>query len=94
MEKRKKGQDRVSCEVCGNSRKQCFEVRLGDERHVFDSFECAMRALSPKCTHCGCQLIGQGVQVEQVLYCSYSCANADHIQDDEDSIILNERADF
>jgi hypothetical protein len=53
-----------------------------------------MRALSPKCTHCGCQLSDQGVQVEQVLYCSYACANADHIRDYEDSIILNERADF
>ncbi len=94
MTKSKRAQGRMSCEVCGNDRKQCFEVRVGEESHIFDSFECAMRALSPKCRYCGCQLTGRGVQIEDVLYCSYTCANADHIRDYDDSIILNERADF
>ncbi len=30
------------CETCGNDYDKAFEVVQGDERHVFDSFECAI----------------------------------------------------
>ena len=45
-----------TCEVCGNQYDKAFEVTLaGGERHVFDSFECAIHAVAPKCSHCGCR---------------------------------------
>lgn len=94
MSKQKKAQGIVRCEVCGNDRNQCFEVWLGSERHIFDSFECAMHALSPKCAYCNCQLSGQGLQVGNVLYCSSWCANAALVRDYESRIILNEQVDF
>ncbi len=67
-------QGNVSCEVCGNNQGQFFEVHLGGERHVFDSFECAMRAFSPRCHQCGCELLGHGIVLGDALYCSYECA--------------------
>lgn len=67
-------QGRSSCEVCGKTRERCFEVHLGGERHVFDSFECAVRGLMPVCDRCGSVLLGPGIQIESSLYCSYSCA--------------------
>ena len=64
-----------SCEVCGNNQDHCFEVHLGGERHVFDSFECAIRGLLPKCDLCGGLILGPGIQIENTQVCSYMCAS-------------------
>jgi hypothetical protein len=54
----------ATCEVCGNEYDKSFELRRGDETHVFDSFECAIHALAPVCEHCGCRVIGHGVETD------------------------------
>lgn len=90
----RKVQGNAGCEVCGNNNGQCFEVRLGGERHVFDSFECAMRALTPRCGYCGCQLIGHGIVVGNTIYCSHQCANDDTASERQARIALRERAKF
>ncbi len=87
-------QGNISCEVCGNNQGQCFEVRLGGEKHVFDSFECAIRALTPHCGYCGCQLTGHGIVLGNTIYCSYQCANDDSVREHEQHILLRERANF
>lgn len=84
--------ENVSCEVCGNNDKECFEVYLGRERHVFDSFECAMNAMLPKCSQCNCQIIGQGVQLGEVIFCSYECANNWHVRDFEKYVIMQQQS--
>ena len=68
-------QDNVNCEVCGSNQGQCFEIHLGGERHVFDSFECAMRAFAPRCGHCGGKLLEHDIVVGDTLYCSTECAH-------------------
>jgi len=71
-----KGNSRVrACELCGNEYDKCFEVRIDGETHVFDSFECAIHALAPKCAHCGCQIIGHGMEVNGVFFCCAHCAS-------------------
>ncbi|MDN2566107.1 hypothetical protein N1F89_07725 [Aquibium sp. A9E412] len=62
------------CEVCGNSYDKAFEVTMAGETHVFDSFECAIHALAPRCAHCGCRVIGHGVEVDGTVYCCAHCA--------------------
>lgn len=62
------------CEVCGNEYDKSFEVVMDGQSHVFDSFECAIHALAPTCAHCGCQVIGHGVQAEDAIYCCAHCA--------------------
>ena len=62
------------CEVCGNDYDKSFEVLTARGRHVFDSFECAVHALAPECEHCGCRVIGHGVEAEGHVYCCASCA--------------------
>ena len=37
------------CEVCENDYDKAFEIVVGGERHIFDSFECAIHALAPVC---------------------------------------------
>ena len=66
------------CEVCGNEYDKAFEIVMAsngqDQRHVFDSFECAIHALAPQCAHCGCRIIGHGVEAQGVVYCCAACA--------------------
>jgi len=50
------------CETCGNDYERAFQVVMDGQSHTFDSFECAIHALAPKCAHCGCSVIGHGVQ--------------------------------
>ena len=64
------------CEVCGNDYEKAFEVTVYGEtgKHIFDSFECAIHALAPKCNHCDCRVIGHGVAIEGEIYCCAHCA--------------------
>lgn len=71
-----KGKDSIAtCEVCGNRYDKAFEVRMNGKTHVFDSFECAIHALAPTCAHCGCRIIGHGVEAGGVFYCCAHCAD-------------------
>ena len=63
-----------TCEKCGNEYDKCFEVVIQERRHVFDSFECAIQALAPTCSHCGCKILGHGVEVDETMYCCAHCA--------------------
>ena len=65
------------CEVCGNDYDKAFEITLGGNSHTFDSFECAIHALAPACVHCGCRIIGHGVQAGEAIYCCAHCAAAE-----------------
>jgi 3-hydroxyisobutyrate dehydrogenase-like beta-hydroxyacid dehydrogenase len=64
------------CEVCGNDYDKTFEILLGGRSHIFDSFECAIAALAPRCTHCGCRVIGHGMEKDDQIYCCAHCASA------------------
>ncbi len=62
------------CEVCGNEYDKAFEVILAGQSHTFDSFECAVHALAPRCAHCGCTVVGHGVEADGAMYCCAHCA--------------------
>jgi hypothetical protein len=64
----------AKCEVCGNDYPGAFEVVASGEKHVFDSFECAIHALAPQCSHCGCRIVGHGLEASGKFYCCASCA--------------------
>lgn len=62
------------CEVCGNDYDKAFRVTLGEQVHTFDSFECAVHLLAPPCEHCGCRILGHGVEASGRMYCCAHCA--------------------
>jgi hypothetical protein len=64
----------ATCEVCGNEYDKAFQVVRGDETHTFDSFECAIHAMAPTCGHCGCRVIGHGVEAAGSIFCCAHCA--------------------
>ncbi|WP_064058845.1 hypothetical protein [Prescottella equi] len=61
-------------ETCGNDYDKTFTVVMGDRRGVFDSFECAAHAMAPVCAHCGCRILGHGVEDESRIFCCANCA--------------------
>ncbi len=62
------------CDVCGNDYDKAFEVRAGGRTHTFDSFECAIHKLAPQCDHCGCRIIGHGIEADGRMFCCANCA--------------------
>jgi hypothetical protein len=74
------------CEVCGNDYDKAFEVTMAGESHVFDSFECAIHALAPRCAHCGCSVIGHGVEAAGVMYCCAHCAKVSGVSGIDDRV--------
>ena len=64
----------AQCEVCGNDYCLSFEVVTAGARHTFDSFECAIHKLAPVCDHCGCRIIGHGIEAHNQFFCCANCA--------------------
>src|SRR5207249_1944239 len=60
------------CETCGNEYDKSFQVLMDGQTHTFDSFECAIHMLAPSCAHCGCKILGHGVEGKGQFFC---CAN-------------------
>jgi hypothetical protein len=64
------------CEVCGNEYDKSFEIVVQGTTHVFDSFECAIHGVAPRCAHCGCAIIGHGVEADGRIFCCANCATS------------------
>ena len=65
----------AKCDVCGNDYDKAFTVTMAGKTYTFDSFECAIHALAPECAHCGCTVIGHGVEEDGTVYCCANCAS-------------------
>ena len=50
------------CDVCGNDYDKAFKITQAGKTLTFDSFECAIQAMAPRCAHCQCHVIGHGVE--------------------------------
>jgi hypothetical protein len=62
------------CDVCGNDYARTFTITMGEQTGTFDSFECAIHLMAPACGHCGCRVLGHGVETDEGLYCCDNCA--------------------
>ena len=61
--------------VPGLHNDKAFEVTLaGGQARTFDGFECAVHALAPSCQHCGCRILGHGVETDGRMFCCAHCA--------------------
>ena len=65
----------ATCDMCGNEYDKTMTIEVaGGGRGTFDSFECAIHALAPTCAHCGCRVIGHGVEAGGTIFCCAHCA--------------------
>ncbi|MEK6272738.1 MAG: hypothetical protein AABM42_08845 [Actinomycetota bacterium] len=64
----------ATCDVCGNEYDKAFQIMRDGETWTFDSFECAIHAIAPTCEHCGCRVIGHGLEANGKIFCCAHCA--------------------
>lgn len=76
----------AQCEVCGNDYDKSFEVNMDGGSHVFDSFECAIHALAPRCAHCECKIVGHGIEHSGTYFCCAHCAHAEGVSGAHDRV--------
>ncbi len=62
------------CSVCGNEYDKMLEITHSGKKNYYDSFECAIHHLAPRCLHCGIPVIGHGVEVDEAIFCSAHCS--------------------
>lgn len=67
------------CQNCGNEYSRTFQILMDGEKYIFDSFECAINALAPRCHHCETRVIGHGVELRDRIYCCARCAQSDGV---------------
>jgi hypothetical protein len=65
----------ATCQTCGNDYDKAFVVTTYDGvSATFDSIECAAEGIAPSCAHCGCRILGHGVESDSQMFCCASCA--------------------
>lgn len=63
-----------TCEQCGNNYDKTFDVTMGGATHTFDSFECAIAKMAPRCSTCSTPIIGHGLEADGTFFCCDHCA--------------------
>jgi Rieske Fe-S protein len=74
------------CETCGNDYDKAFTITIGGRSRVFDSFECAIHAMAPTCAHCGCRIVGHGVESDGTFFCCAHCASQEGVRGVDDRV--------
>ena len=64
----------MRCDCCGNDYDKAFQVTMAGKTSTFDSFECAIHVLAPKCKTCGMRIIGHGLEKAGAMFCCDHCA--------------------
>lgn len=80
------------CDHCGNDYDKAFTVTMAGRTHTFDSFECAIHMLAPKCDHCECRILGHGIESDGHYYCCAHCAKASGVAGVRDRVDLGAAA--
>jgi len=71
----------ATCDLCGNDYDKTFQIRKDGQEWTFDSFECAIQQLAPTCAHCGCRIVGHGLEKSGKFYCCAHCAHASGVKE-------------
>ncbi len=62
------------CDACGNHYDKSFDVTIQGKTYTFDSFECAIHSVAPRCEHCAVPIIGHGLEKSGRMFCCDHCA--------------------
>lgn len=66
------------CENCGQKHDNPLLIIKNGKEHTFDSFECAISFIAPRCFHCNQIILGKETQHEGESYCSVACSREVH----------------
>lgn len=66
------------CVNCGDNIEKDYILFINGAEFTFDSFECAINFIAPRCTNCNTIIIGRGVNVGGDIYCSPGCSHSEN----------------
>lgn len=66
------------CENCGLTHDKAFVIFKEGREHTFDSFECAINFVAPRCFHCNTIILGRQIDQDGEIFCSAHCSKAIH----------------
>jgi hypothetical protein len=69
----------AKCDACGNEYDKAFTLTKDGKTYTFDSFECAIDAVAPRCGHCGISIVGHGVEKNGKIFCCAHCAEQEDV---------------
>jgi hypothetical protein len=67
-------EDGTRCENCGSNIEKDYILFINGAEFVFDSFECAVNFVAPRCAHCNTVIMGKGIQSGEQVFCSTNCS--------------------
>lgn len=70
--------DETRCINCGFNIEKDYILYVNGTEFTFDSFECAVNFVAPRCASCNTVIMGKGVQTHGSVYCSSTCSMSDH----------------
>jgi hypothetical protein len=77
----------ATCDSCGNEYDKPLEITKDGESYTFDSFECAIHKLAPRCDHCGVTIIGHGLEAgDGRFFCCAHCAKQAGVEELADRV--------
>lgn len=68
------------CLNCGENIEKDYILFINGTEYTFDSFECAVNFMAPRCINCDSVIIGQGVHKEGEIFCTDHCASAENFR--------------
>jgi len=69
--------DDTRCLNCGENIEKDYILFINGTEYTFDSFECAVNFMAPRCTNCNSVIMGQGVHREGEIFCTKDCASSE-----------------
>ncbi len=69
----------LACDQCGNVYDKSFQILAHGRTYTFDSFECAIALVAPRCSHCQVPIIGHGLESEGRMFCCDHCAEKEGV---------------
>ena len=71
----------ATCDMCGNDYDKAMTITKEGQTQTFDSFECAIHAMAPRCQHCGCTILGHGMEGGNgTMFCCAHCARESGVE--------------
>jgi hypothetical protein len=61
------------CMNCGLNIEKDYILYINGTEFTFDSFECAINFVAPRCTHCNSIILGRGTKQSDDIFCSPQC---------------------
>lgn len=62
------------CINCGLNIEKDYILFINGKEFIFDSFECAINFVAPRCAHCNSVIVSREIRHSDEIFCSASCS--------------------